>query len=168
MKVILLEGIRTLGQLGEVVEVRPGYARNYLIPQGKAQRANKDTMLAFEEKRRELEKVEQERVSALEKAASLLQDYVLSVVARASLDGSLYGSVTAKTIAAEINKQEVIAGMPITRAQVFLPNGSLKSVGKHPVSIRLSSEREAQITVCVVSDVGRDEETLSDKRKADQ
>ena len=146
MQVILLEKVAKLGNLGEVVRVRDGYARNYLIPQRIARRATEAALKEFEARRAELEKHQAERLAAAEGVAAKLTDYRLTLSQKAGVDGRLFGSVTTMDIAAGLVK----AGFEgITKSQVRLPDGALKAVGEYPVQLVLMSDVAVEITVVI-------------------
>lgn len=149
MQVILLETIGKLGELGDVVRVRNGYARNYLIPQGKAQRATDAAIQAFEARRAELEKAQSERLAAAETLATKLADYKLDITQKAGVDGRLFGSVTNIDIARLLQE----AGFDVERSQVRMQDGALKAVGEHPVSLHLYADVVAEITVNVIGEM---------------
>ncbi|QPT39959.1 50S ribosomal protein L9 [Oligella ureolytica] len=149
MQVILLETIGKLGELGDVVRVRNGYARNYLIPQGKAQRATDAAIQAFEARRAELEKAQSERLAAAETLATKLADYKLDITQKAGVDGRLFGSVTNIDIARLLQE----AGFDVERSQVRMQDGALKAVGEHPVSLHLYADITADITVNVIGEM---------------
>lgn len=145
MQVILLEKIGKLGDLGEIVKVRNGFARNYLIPQKKARRATEQAIADFEARRAELEKAQAERLAAAKAVGDKLNGYRLVVSQKAGVDGRLFGSVTSMDIAAAL----VEAGFEVTKQQVRLPQGSLKAVGEYPVSLHLHADVDADVTVQV-------------------
>ena len=146
MQVILLEKVANLGNLGDVVRVRDGYARNYLIPQRIARRATETALQEFEARRAELEKVQAEKLAASEAVAGKLADYSLVMLQKAGVDGRLFGSVTNMDIAAAL----VAAGFEsIVKTQVRLPDGALKSVGEYPVTLVLHPDVIVDITVVV-------------------
>ena len=149
MQVILLETIGKLGELGDVVRVRNGYARNYLIPQGKAQRATDAAIQAYEARRAELEKAQSERLAAAETLATKLADYKLDITQKAGVDGRLFGSVTNIDIARLLQE----AGFDVERSQVRMQDGALKAVGEHPVSLHLYADITADITVNVIGEM---------------
>lgn len=149
MQVILLETIGKVGQLGDVVRVRNGYARNYLIPQGKAQRATDAAIKEFEARRAELEKAQADRVAAAEALANKLADYKLDVTQKAGVDGRLFGSVTNIDIARLLEQ----AGFEVERSQVRMPDGALKAVCEYPVTIHLYADIAANITVNVIGEM---------------
>ncbi len=150
MQVILLEKVVNLGNLGEVVRVRDGYARNFLIPQRKARRATEAAMKEFEARRAELEKVQAEKLAAAEKVGQSLNDYALTILQKAGVDGRLFGSVTNADIATALNQ----AGFDtVVKANVRLPNGALKSIGEYPVEVALHADVVSNITVNVQGDM---------------
>lgn len=151
MKVILLEKVLNVGGLGDVANVRDGYARNYLFPQGKAERATTRVVAAFDTRRAELEKRQTNREDMLRSARATLEGYVLKISARASADGSLYGSVTSAAIAAALNAQK-LADIEIRRGQLSLPVGNLKEIGEHEVGVSLAPGIEAKIKVAVTAE----------------
>lgn len=149
MQVILLETIGKVGQLGDVVRVRNGYARNYLIPQGKAQSATDAAIKEFEARRAELEKAQADRVASAEALAAKLADYRLDVTQKAGVDGRLFGSVTNIDIARLLEQ----AGFEVERSQVRMPDGALKAVGEYPVTVHLYADIAANITVNVIGEM---------------
>jgi large subunit ribosomal protein L9 len=148
MQVILLEKLAKLGQLGDIVKVKDGYARNFLIPQGKAKRATEAALKEFEGRRAELEKAHSDRLWAAQSLGERMAGLTVQIPARAGVDGRLFGSVTNFDIAEAVGKQ----GFEITKAQVRMPQGPLKSVGDHKVSLALHSDVVVEITVSVLSD----------------
>lgn len=152
MKVILLENIASVGKLGDVINVRPGYARNYLFPQRKAERASTEAIKQFEVRRAELQKRQDELEAAMDKARTALDGYLLHLTARASPDGNLYGSITPQMIATALNAEKLIAGLAIKRGQVSLPEGQIKALGEHAAVIHISAEASADIKVSVLAE----------------
>ena len=151
MKVILLEKVPSLGDLGTVANVRAGYARNYLFPQGKAERATPKIVAEFEKRRAELEERQNRRNEILQQAREALDGYLLQMPARASADGGLYGSITPAAVATALNGEK-LTETDIKRGQISLPGGNLKEVGDHEVSVILQPGVEAKITVSVLSE----------------
>ncbi|MEY3671796.1 MAG: ribosomal protein [Pseudomonadota bacterium] len=150
MQIILLEKVVNVGNLGEVVRVRDGYARNFLIPQKKARRATEAALKEFELRRAELEKVQAEKLVAAEALGKRLESFSLSITQKAGVDGRLFGSVTNMDIAAGL----IAAGFAgIEKAQVRLPEGPLKTVGEFPVQVSLHPDVVSSITVVVVGDL---------------
>lgn len=146
MQVILLEKIANLGNLGDVVRVRDGYARNYLIPQKIARRATESAIQEFEARRAELEKIQAEKLAASQAAGEKLSGFTLNLLEKAGADGRLFGSVTNMDIAAGLVK----AGFEsIVKTQVRLPDGALKSVGEYPVTVVLHPDVIVDISVVV-------------------
>jgi large subunit ribosomal protein L9 len=146
MQVILLEKVVNLGNLGEVVRVRDGYARNYLIPQKIARRATESALKEFEERRAEIEKVKAEKLAQAESTGKKLADMRLAITQKAGVDGRLFGSVTSQDIASALAKEGYVS---IPKSQVRLPEGALKAVGEYPVQIALHPDVVADITVVV-------------------
>jgi large subunit ribosomal protein L9 len=148
MQVILLEKLAKLGELGDIVKVKDGFARNFLIPQGKARRATETARKEFESRRAELELAHADRLKRAQLVGEKLAGLTVQIPARAGVDGRLFGSVTNFDIAEAVKKQ----GFEITKAQVRMPQGSLKSVGDHKVALALHSDVVVEITVSVLSD----------------
>ncbi|NGM88854.1 50S ribosomal protein L9 [Parapusillimonas sp. SGNA-6] len=146
MQVILLEKVVNLGNLGEVVRVRDGYARNYLIPQKIARRATDAALKEFEARRAELEKAQAEKLAAAQATSEKLAGHSLVITQKAGVDGRLFGSVTTMDIAAALHKEGFSS---IEKSQVRLPDGALKAVGEFPVSVVLHADVVADITVVV-------------------
>jgi large subunit ribosomal protein L9 len=148
MQVILLEKVINLGQLGDVVKVKPGYARNYLIPQGKAKRATDAAIKEFEGRRVELEKAQADKLAAAQAVAEKLNGATAQVTAKAGVDGRLFGSVTNFDIAEALGK----LGFAVEKAQIRMPTGPLKTVGEHKVSVVLHTDVVVEITVSVLGE----------------
>jgi large subunit ribosomal protein L9 len=148
MQVILLEKVSNLGQLGDVVKVREGYARNFLIPQGKARRATEVAIKEFEARRADLEKAQTDRLAAAQSIGERLKDATVTVRAKAGVDGRLFGSVTQHDIADALAKQ----GFDVSKSQVRLHEGPLKTVGDHKVAVALHTDVVIEITVSVVGE----------------
>ena len=148
MELILLEKVVNLGQLGDVVKVRNGYARNFLIPQGKAKRATEQNVKEFEARRAELEKAQADLLAQAQERVAKLDGLMLQITQKAGVDGKLFGSVTNIDIAEAVKKQ----GMEIERSQIRMPHGPLKQVGDHQVSIVLNPDAVANITVSVLGE----------------
>ncbi len=150
MQIILLEKVVNVGNLGEVVRVRDGYARNFLIPQKKARRATESALKEFELRRAELEKAQAEKLVAAQALGQRMDSFSLSITQKAGVDGRLFGSVTNMDIATGL----VAAGFGgIEKAQVRLPEGPLKTVGEFPVQVSLHPDVVSSITVVVVGDL---------------
>ena len=148
MQVILMEKVVNLGNLGDVVKVRDGFARNFLIPQGKAKRATPDNLKAFEARRAELEKAQAESLAKAQERAAKLEGLMVQVTQKAGVDGRLFGSVGNYDIVEALEKQ----GIDIERSQVRMPQGPLKQVGDYPIQIALHSDVVATITVSVLGE----------------
>jgi len=148
MQIILLEKIVNLGQLGEVVRVKDGYARNYLIPTGKARRATDNAIKEFEARRADLERVHAERLQEAQAQGERLQGLTLQIAAKSGVDGRLFGSVTNFDVSEALGKQ----GFTVPKANVRLPLGPLKTIGDHKVSIALHTDVLVEITVSVLGE----------------
>jgi large subunit ribosomal protein L9 len=148
MQVILLEKVLNLGDLGEVVKVKPGFARNYLIPQGKAKRATPENLLLLEEKRTELEKIAADKLARAQEVAGLLEGVAIQITQKAGVDGRLFGSVTNVDIVEALQAK----GHSVEKAMIRMPAGPLKHVGEFPLTIAVQNDVLAQITVTVVGD----------------
>ncbi|MBP1312992.1 MULTISPECIES: 50S ribosomal protein L9 [Herbaspirillum] len=145
MQVILLEKIVNLGGLGDVVRVKDGFARNFLIPQRKARRATDAAIAEFEAKRADLEKAAAEKLAAAQAQGEKLAGATVEVSQKAGVDGRLFGSVTNFDIAEALGKK----GFAVEKSQVRLPNGPLKTVGEHPVSVALHTDVVVDVTIAV-------------------
>jgi len=148
MQVILLEKVANLGNLGDIVRVKDGYARNYLIPKRMARRATAAAIEEFEKRRAELEKVAAEKLSSAKTLGEKLDGMIVQVLQKSGVDGRLFGSVTNADIAEALSKQ----GFDIQKAQVRLPNGPLKTVGDFPVAISLHSDVVVNVTISVLGE----------------
>ena len=148
MEVILLEKIANLGELGQVVKVKDGYARNFLIPHGKAKRATEENRKAFEARRAELEKAQAEALARAQERAGKLDGLTLQITQKAGPDGRLFGSVTNYDIVEALKKQ----GHEVERAQIRMPQGPLKQVGDFPIQIALHTDVAVTITVSVLGE----------------
>jgi large subunit ribosomal protein L9 len=149
MQIILLEKVVNLGNLGEVVRVRDGYARNFLIPQKKARRATEAALKEFEARRAELEKVQAEKLAVSQGMGERLSGQQLKIVQKAGVDGRLFGSVTNADIAESFRK----AGFDVEKAQVRLPNGPLKAIGEYPLQVALHADVVVEVVVVVEGDL---------------
>ena len=148
MQIILLEKVINVGNLGEVVKVKDGYARNFLIPQKLARRATATAVAEFEAKRAELEKAAAEKLAAAQGQGEKLNGMTVNVSQKAGVDGRLFGSVTNYDIAEALTK----AGFAVEKAAVRLPNGPLKTTGEHAVSVSLHTDVVVDVTVAVVGE----------------
>ena len=145
MQVILLDKVVNLGDLGEIVKVKDGYARNFLIPQGRARRATEANKAEFEAKRAELEKAAAAKLAEAKAQGEKLAGTTVKLTQKAGVDGRLFGSVTNFDIAEELNKQ----GYKVSKAQVRMPNGPIKTVGDSTVSVALHTDVVVDINVTV-------------------
>jgi large subunit ribosomal protein L9 len=148
MQIILLEKVANLGNLGDVVRVKDGFARNFLIPQRMARRATAAAIAEFEAKRAELEKLAAEKLAAAQAVGAKLNGLVLEIRQKAGVDGRLFGSVTNHDIADGLKAK----GFNIEKASVRMPTGPLKIVGDHPISIAVHTDVVVEITVQVIGD----------------
>lgn len=148
MQVILLDKVANLGNLGDVVKVKDGYARNFLIPTKRARRATETAIKEFEARRADLEKAAAEKLGAAQAVGDKLTGKTVTISQKAGVDGRLFGSVTNADIADGLKK----IGFDIAKAQVRLPNGPLKTVGEHPVSVAAHTDVVVEITVAVIAE----------------
>ena len=145
MQIILLDKVVNLGNLGEIVKVKDGYARNFLIPQGRARRATEANKAEFEAKRVELEKAAAAKLAESQALGEKLAGSTIKLTQKAGVDGRLFGSVTNADVAEELNKQ----GYKLVKSQVRLPNGPIKAVGDSTVAVSLHTDVLVDITVTV-------------------
>ncbi|HET8874947.1 MAG TPA: 50S ribosomal protein L9 [Casimicrobiaceae bacterium] len=148
MQIILLEKIANVGNLGDVVKVKDGYARNFLIPHGKAKRATPANLEAIEAQRTELERAAGDKLATAQALAEKLEGSTLRIPQKAGVDGRLFGSVTNADIVEALKAQDV----DIEKSMVRMPSGPLKHVGEHPVSVVLHTDVTAHVTVNVVGE----------------
>ncbi len=148
MQVILLEKVANLGNLGDVVKVKDGFGRNFLIPQGKAKRATEANKAVFAAQRAELEKQQAQLLVAAQTRGEKLAGFNLTVAQKAGVDGRLFGSVTNNDIAEGLLAQ----GHEVKKSEVRLPNGPLKTIGEFPISVALHHDVVVDITVTVVAE----------------
>lgn len=148
MNIILLERVGNLGDLGDEVAVKGGYARNYLIPTGKAVRASRENREVFEARREELEKAANAKLTSASDRAAKLADRTVTVVARASDEGKLYGSVGTAEIARALTE----AVLPVAKGEVRMPDGAIRAVGEYEVDIHLYADITERVRVEVVAE----------------
>jgi large subunit ribosomal protein L9 len=148
MQVILMEKVVNLGGLGDVVKVKDGFARNYLIPQGKAKRATQANLKEFEGRRADLEKKANEALVSAQERAAKLEGQKIDISQKAGPDGRLFGSVTNSDIAEALTK----TGVEVKKAEVRMPAGALKHIGEFPIVVHLHADVEANIVVHVVAE----------------
>ena len=148
MQIILLEKVTNLGQLGDIVKVKDGFARNYLIPKGKAKRATAANVAEFEQRRAELEKAQADVLTAAQEHASKLEGLTLQITQKAGVDGRLFGSVTNFDISEALKAQ----GFDVPKALVRLPQGPLKHVGDYDIVLDLHTDAKATIKVSVLAE----------------
>ncbi|GAB2704592.1 MULTISPECIES: 50S ribosomal protein L9 [Comamonas] len=145
MQIILLDKVVNLGNLGEIVKVKDGYARNFLIPSGRARRATEAAKAEFEAKRAELEKAAAEKLAAAQAQGEKLAGQTVKLTQKAGVDGRLFGSVTNHDIADELGKM----GFQVVKSQVRLPNGPIKTVSETAVEVALHTDVVVEVTVSV-------------------
>jgi large subunit ribosomal protein L9 len=148
MQIILLEKVVNVGNLGDIVKVKDGYARNFLIPQKLARRATKDAIAEFEVRRAELEKIAAEKLVAAQAQGEKMSGLTVQIAQKAGVDGRLFGSVTNADIAATLTKQ----GFAVEKSQVRMPTGPLKMVGDHPVQVSLHTDVLVDVNVSVLGE----------------
>ena len=148
MQIILLEKVANVGNLGEVVKVKAGFARNYLIPQGMAKRATPENLKLLEEKRAELEQAAAGKLEAATALATKLEGLAIQITQKAGVDGRLFGSVGTADIVEALAKH----GVEVAKAAIRLPAGPLKLVGEYPITVALHTDVTAHIQVTVVGD----------------
>ena len=146
MQIILLEKVVNLGSLGDVVKVRDGFARNFLIPQGKAKRATKDNLAEFEQRRAELEKAQAAQLADAQGKAEKLEGLAVQISQKAGVVGKLFGSVTNADVAEALKAQ----GFDVAKANVRMPQGPLKNIGEHPLKVALHTDVVVTVNVTVV------------------
>lgn len=148
MQIILLEKIDNVGNLGDLVDVKAGFARNFLLPQGKAERATKDNIEAFAQRRAELEKQQAETLAVAQGRAEKLNGLSVTVASRAGTEGKLFGSVGTDEIRAAITD----AGVEVEKKEIRMPDGPLRSVGEHPITLHLHTDVDVEVVIAVVAD----------------
>ncbi len=148
MQIILLDKVVNLGALGDIVKVKDGYARNFLIPSGRARRATQTAIAEFEARRAELEKVAAAKLAEAQALGEKLAGVTLKLSQKAGVDGRLFGSVTNHDVSAELSKQ----GFAVAKAQVRMPNGPLKMVGDYTVQVNLHTDVTVDLTVNVLGE----------------
>ena len=148
MQVILMEKVVNLGNLGDVVKVRDGFARNFLIPQGKAKRVTPENMAEFEKRRAELERQQAEKLAGAQEKAAKLEGLMVQITRKAGVDGRLFGSVTNFDIAEALKTQ----GFEVEKADIRMPQGTLKMIGDAHLQIALHSDVVTTITVSVLGE----------------
>jgi len=148
MQVILLEKVANLGNLGDIVKVKDGFGRNFLIPQGKVKRATDSNKAEFEAKRAELEKQQVALLDAAKERSKALNGFTLAVTQKAGVDGKLFGSVTNSDIAEGLTAKNI----KVVKAEIRMPDGPLKTVGQHQVTIALHHDVTVDITIEVIGE----------------
>jgi large subunit ribosomal protein L9 len=148
MDIILLQKVANLGQIGDRVKVKPGYARNYLVPTGKATMATPANIKKFEAQRHELEAKANAELSAAQARAAQLENFKLEIKSKAGTEGKLFGSIGTADIAESAAK----AGHPISRSEVRMPNGPIRTTGEHQVHLHLHTDVGVTLTVTIVAE----------------
>lgn len=148
MKVILLEKIRRLGSIGDVVSVKPGYGRNFLIPQGKATSATPANVAKFEARRAELEKMAADAFAAAQARAAKLTDKIFTIAMKAGDEGRLFGSVGTNDVAKLITGQ----GIEVERSEVRMPSGAIRQTGEYPIDLNLHSDVVVTVKINIVAE----------------
>ena len=148
MQIILLEKVINLGNLGEVVKVKDGYARNFLIPQRMARRATTSAVAEFEVKRAELEKIAAAKLVASQTQGEKLNGMTVQISQKSGVDGRLFGSVTNSDISDALTKQ----GFAVEKSQIRMPQGPLKTTGDHPIAVALHTDVVIEIVVAVLGE----------------
>ncbi|MDR1463388.1 MAG: 50S ribosomal protein L9 [Azoarcus sp.] len=148
MQIILLEKVGNLGSLGDVVKVKDGYARNYLIPQGFAKRATESNKAEFEARRAELERSQADKLAAAQAASAKLEGLMVQITRKAGMDGRLFGSVSNIDVAEALAAQ----GFEVERAAIRMPDGHLKQVGDVQIDIALHADVVVPITVSILGE----------------
>jgi len=151
MQIILMEKVANVGDLGDVVKVKDGYARNFLIPHGKAKRATPENVKLLEAKRSDLERAAADRLAAAQATATRLEGLAVQVTQKAGVDGRLFGSVTNTDIVEALKAH----GVAVEKSAIRLPSGPLKQVGDHPITVQLHTDVLAHITVGVLGDTAQ-------------
>jgi large subunit ribosomal protein L9 len=164
MQVILLEKVDNLGNIGDQVNVKAGYGRNFLVPQGKATIATPENIVIFEARRAELEAKQAEEMAGAKSRADKLEGLVLTITAKAGVEGKLFGSLGTVDIA----DAATAAGVEIQRSEVRLPDGPLRTTGEHEMEIHLHSDLNVAIKVNVVGEDGEDLIAAADAEDAAQ
>jgi len=145
MQVILLESIGNVGSLGDLVEVRPGFARNFLLPSGKAKMATKDNIADFEQRRAEFEAAQAEQLGEAKDRAAKLEGASVTILARSGNEGKLFGSVSGDEIADALSAKYIT----VEKRELRMPDGPLRTTGEHQIDVHLHAEVDATITVIV-------------------
>ena len=148
MQIVLLDKVTNLGGLGDVVKVKDGYARNFLIPSGRARRATPEALAEFEARRAELERLAAEKLASAQAVAEKMQGLTLQLTQKAGVDGRLFGSVTNQDIAEALKGQ----GFEVHKAQIRLANGTVKTVGESAVEVVLHTDVACEVTLQVVAE----------------
>lgn len=148
MQVILLEKVENLGNLGDLVNVKSGYARNFLVPTGKAKSATPENLADFEKKKAEFEKAEKEKLTAAQSRADQLSGKTFTIAAKTGTEGKLFGSIGP----ADVSEAVCAGGVNVEKKEVRLPEGPIKALGEYEVGLHLHSDVDVVVTIDVVAD----------------
>ena len=148
MQIILLDKVANVGALGDVVRVKDGFARNFLIPTGRARRATQSALAEFEARRAELEKASAEKLAAAQAIAAKMDGLVVKLTQKAGVDGRLFGSITNHDIADALQA----LSLEVTKAQVRMPHGPLKAAGEYSVNVHLHTDVEVEVAIQVIGE----------------
>ncbi len=148
MNIILLERVGSMGDLGDEITVKAGFARNYLIPKGKAVRATANNRKEFEARRAELERAASDRLTQAKGRSAQLEDLTVTIVVKAGEEGKLYGSVGTQDVADAINAQ----GADVSRSEIRMPEGVIRSIGEYEIDVQLHSDVTVTVPVAVVAE----------------
>ena len=148
MQIILLEKVINLGGLGDVVKVKDGYARNFLIPEGKAKRATPENLAAFEVRRGDLEKAQNDALAKAQEGGSKIDGLTVQISRKAGVDGRLFGSVNNADVSEALGAQ----GITVTKAEIRMPQGPVKHIGEYPLVLQLHTDVLANIVVHVIGE----------------
>ena len=151
MQIILLEKVANVGNLGDIVKVKDGFARNFLIPQGKAKRATSANVKMLDEKRAELERIAADKLAAAQAAAEKIEGKSVSITQKAGVDGRLFGSVGTVDIVEALKG----VGVTVEKSAIRLPAGPLKQVGDHPITVQLHTDVLAHVTITVIGETAQ-------------
>jgi large subunit ribosomal protein L9 len=148
MEVILLEKVGKLGNLGDKINVKAGYGRNYLIPYGKAVSATKDNLAAFEERRSELEAAAVDKLTTAQTRAAQLEEFSVTITSKAGDEGKLFGSIGVRDVADAVSA----AGVAVEKSEVKMPIGSIRDLGEYPITLQLHTDVSVEINVIVIAE----------------
>jgi large subunit ribosomal protein L9 len=148
MELILLEKIQNLGDLGDKVTVKPGYGRNFLLPQGKAVPATRENMAYFEERKAELLQAEEQKLAAAEARKTQIETAVVEITANVSPEGKLYGSIGTR----EIAEHMTAIGYPVEKSELNMPEGAIRTPGEYELTVQLHADVACSLNVTVIGE----------------